>query len=64
MLGYKLLLWIGLALILTQFLGVPSVWKETIVFLSGIILVAESLIARGRIKNFYMKKTIEQDGQE
>jgi hypothetical protein len=39
--GYKILLWIGISVILVQFLGIPSLWKETILFLAGIILIAQ-----------------------
>lgn len=48
--GYKLLLWIGVVVIILPFLGVPSSWKEIILFLAGMILVAQSLFARHQQK--------------
>lgn len=48
--GYKLLLWIGIVVVILPFLGIPSAWKEIILFLSGMILVAQSLFVRHQEK--------------
>lgn len=48
--GYRLLLWIGIIIIFVPFIGVPSAWKEIILFLVGIILVAQSLFVRHQQK--------------
>lgn len=48
--GYRLLLWMGIIIIILPFIGVPSSWKEIILFLVGIILVAQSLFIRHQEK--------------
>lgn len=50
--GYKTLLWIGISIILVQFLGIPSLWKEAILFLFGMFLVAQSLFIKHQEKMF------------
>ncbi len=48
--GYRLLLWMGIIIIVLPFIGVPSLWKEIILFLVGLILVAQSLFIRHQEK--------------
>lgn len=48
--GYRLLLWLGILIIVLPFVGVPSLWKEIILFLIGIILVGQSLFVRHQEK--------------
>lgn len=48
--GYRLLMWIGVIIIVLPFIGVPSLWKEIILFLIGIILIAQSLFIRHQEK--------------
>ena len=50
--GYKTLLWIGISLILVQFLGIPSLWKETILFLFGMFLIAQAFFVKHQEKMF------------
>jgi hypothetical protein len=57
--GYKLLLWIGILIIVLPFIGVPSFWKEIILFLVGIVLVAQSLFVRHQEKMFLDTKDEE-----
>jgi hypothetical protein len=48
LLGYKLLLWIGILIIVLPFLGVPIFWKEIILFLIGMILITRALVIKNR----------------
>ncbi len=48
--GYKMLMWIGIVIILVPFLGVPSSWTDIILFLSGMILVLESILFRHQVR--------------
>lgn len=42
--GNKYTLWLGLWLLLVAFLSIPSSWKEGLFILTGILLLALSLI--------------------
>ncbi|MBP7846151.1 MAG: hypothetical protein KA007_01805 [Candidatus Pacebacteria bacterium] len=57
--GYKLLLWIGILVIVLPFIGVPVFWKEIILFLVGIVLVAQSLFIHHQEKMFLDTKDEE-----
>lgn len=47
---YKTLMWIGFALIIVPFLGVPILWKQIILFLAGIYLISQSVLIKGKQK--------------
>lgn len=48
LMGYKLLMWIGILIIALPFLGVPIFWKEIILFLVGLILITRSLVVKSK----------------
>lgn len=52
--GYTILLWIGLTIIVVPFLGIPSVWKDAILFILGMSLVGQYLFMRHQEK-IYLK---------
>lgn len=52
--GYTILLWIGLMTIIVPFLGIQSIWKDTILFILGITLVGQYLFMRYQEK-IYLK---------
>lgn len=41
--SYKVLMWIGIALLLLPFLGVPVLWKNLLLFLAGTYLVSQAI---------------------
>ncbi|MFA7193523.1 MAG: hypothetical protein WC087_01235 [Candidatus Paceibacterota bacterium] len=54
--GYKMLMWIGILIIVLPFIGIPSLWKEIILFLVGMIFVAQSIFMRHEEKKYFEKK--------
>ncbi|PIQ68195.1 MAG: hypothetical protein COV91_05400 [Candidatus Taylorbacteria bacterium CG11_big_fil_rev_8_21_14_0_20_46_11] len=36
----KLFLWLGIWLIILPFLGIPGVWKERLLILTGVVVIA------------------------
>ncbi len=58
----------GVWIVLIPLLGIPSIWKNYITFLSGLFLilvsVGPSLIKKLQVKNTTKKKTIKNISQE
>ncbi len=48
LMGYKLLMWIGIFMIALPFLGIPIFWKEIILFVVGLVLIVRSLIRKNK----------------
>ena len=48
--NYKLFLWLGIILLLIPFLGIPQSWKDFILFVVGLILVAIGVFQRNHEK--------------
>jgi membrane-bound ClpP family serine protease len=44
----KTLMWIGVAIIILPFLGVPVLWKSIILFLAGIYLISQSVFTNDK----------------
>lgn len=55
--GYKMLMWIGILIIVLPFIGIPSLWKEIILFLVGMIFIAQSILMRYEEKKYFERKS-------
>ena len=48
--NYRLIIWLGLILIIVPFLGIPQSWKDFVLLLVGLILIASGLFNRNNQK--------------
>lgn len=48
--NHKLFLWLGIILLIIPFLGIPQSWKDFVLFVVGLILVAIGLSHRNQEK--------------
>jgi membrane protein implicated in regulation of membrane protease activity len=48
--NYKTILWLGIILLIIPFLGVPSSWKDFMLFIIALILISISLFQRNSEK--------------